>query len=109
MDDIDAIVTRQAAAGRQAARVWCEAVLGQAVQLAPIMEGTLRGSGRVDQTDRPDGGADFEISFSTVYAARQHEELDWKHPRGGQAKYLEEPFKRHLPRLAPALDAAIRA
>jgi hypothetical protein len=26
------------------------------------------------------------------YAQRQHEELEWSHPRGGQAKYLESPL-----------------
>ena len=25
---------------------------------------------------------------------RQHEELDWEHPLGGKAKYLEDPFNR---------------
>jgi hypothetical protein len=27
-----------------------------------------------------------------VYAQRQHEELTWKHPHGGRAKYLEVPL-----------------
>ena len=34
------------------------------------------------------------ISFSTPYSRRQHEELDWEHPVGGKAKYLEDPFNR---------------
>ncbi len=38
--------------------------------------GTVRGSVVVDQ----------------AYAQYQHEGLDLKHPRGGQAKYLEQPF-----------------
>ena len=38
--------------------------------------GVLRGSVVVDQ----------------VYAAAQHEHLEYVHPRGGQAKYLEQPL-----------------
>lgn len=38
--------------------------------------GTIRGRVEVDQ----------------VYARYQHEGLDFKHPRGGQAKYLEQPL-----------------
>lgn len=41
----------------------------------------LRGSVEVDQ----------------VYARYQHEGLDFKHPRGGQAKYLEQPFYANVP------------
>lgn len=41
-----------------------------------VGDGTLRGKVVVDQ----------------VYARYQHEGLDFKHPRGGQAKYLEQPF-----------------
>jgi hypothetical protein len=42
-----------------------------------------------------------------VYAHRQHEELTWRHPEGGQAKYLEQPFldgaEDHVRRLAKTL------
>lgn len=32
------------------------------------------------------------VTVDQPYAKRQHEELEWKHPRGGQAKYLEGPL-----------------
>lgn len=32
------------------------------------------------------------VVVDQAYAAVQHERLDYNHPRGGQAKYLEEPF-----------------
>lgn len=50
----------------------------------PLDEGTLMRTGRVDMDKL--GGS---ISYDTVYAARQHEELTWKHAPGRQAKYLE--------------------
>lgn len=105
MGELDAIKRKQLDAAIDAAEIWADHVLGRAQRLAPIAEGTLRGSGeRV--THRTDSGAEIVITFSTVYAARQHEELDWQHPRGGQAKYLEEPFKSEMPRLEPLVAAA---
>ena len=32
------------------------------------------------------------LEVDQPYAQRQHEELEWLHPRGGQAKYLEAPL-----------------
>ena len=33
-----------------------------------------------------------------IYARAQHENLDWKHPRGGQALYLSQPLLENYPR-----------
>ncbi len=33
------------------------------------------------------------VGFNTPYALEQHERTDFVHPKGGQAKYLEEPVK----------------
>lgn len=47
------------------------------------------------------------VGFNQVYAHRQHEELGWKHPHGGQAKYLSTPLYAnagiYLQRLADAV------
>lgn len=59
-------------------------LLAQAIPLTPIRDGPLRASGG---TDVEDGRA--SVYFDTPYAARQHEEVGWRHPKGGQAKYLE--------------------
>lgn len=32
------------------------------------------------------------VTVDQPYAQRQHEELEWAHPRGGRAKYLESPL-----------------
>jgi len=80
---------RQAA--MEAINTGAEAILTDAIDEAPIKSGTLRRSGGVSW------GLDREsvyVSFSTPYARRQHEELDYRHPRGGKAKYLEDPFNR---------------
>jgi hypothetical protein len=37
------------------------------------------------------------VEVDQVYARYQHEGLDFRHPRGGQAKYLEQPFYANVP------------
>lgn len=39
-----------------------------------------------------DGDLSMHCIVDQVYARYQHEGLDFKHPQGGQAKYLEEPL-----------------
>jgi len=64
----------------------------EAVQLAPIDTGELRRSGYVD----PTGNLKVEVGFNQEYAEIQHESLEFNHPQGGQAKYLEQPFKQNF-------------
>jgi hypothetical protein len=86
-------------------------LLGKSVPLAPVDEGDLRGSGSATingttvATGNKEGEIDIkgnasdeeimggEVGFSAEYAATQHEHLEFKHPKGGKAKYLEDPFK----------------
>jgi len=105
-------------AGIKALRTGAEAILTEAIDETPIDTGTLRRSGTVTVGGLPDGAQVFEaaetgnemkdafpekigkekavyISFNTPYARRQHEELDYEHPHGGKAKYLEDPFNRN--------------
>ncbi|WP_237773577.1 minor capsid protein [Streptomyces luteocolor] len=64
-----------------------EHAFGEANKLVPLDEGTLERSGRVD-VDSLHGA----ISYDSVYAVRQHEELTWKHLPDRQATYLEQPM-----------------
>jgi hypothetical protein len=96
----------RAAAERAVTRVG-ERILGEAQREAPIREGTLRASGELEVDSRP-GEVVAVVSFNEVYAARQHEELDWEHPLGGKAKYLEDPLKRNGAALGQALHRELR-
>lgn len=107
MSDTDAIRRARRRAAVEALRVIGDDLLGQAQREAPVEEGTLRGSGAVDVTQDANS-ASVEVSFSTVYAARQHEEVSWKHPKGGKAKYLEDPLKAMGHRYLAALAAAMK-
>jgi len=105
-------------AGLKALRTGAEAILTEAIDETPIDTGTLRRSGTVTVGGLPDWAQVYEaaesgrdmkdafpgpegkekavyISFNTPYARRQHEELGYNHPRGGKAKYLEDPFNRN--------------
>ena len=111
-----------------------EDLLGEAQRRAPLDEGTLRASAalaiivngrRLEGEGAASAARDVvlaevragrgleiqaEVSFNTIYAARQHEETDWVHPRGGQAKYLESVLAERGTRYAKAIQAsALRA
>ena len=105
-------------AALKALRTGAEAILTEAIDETPFESGTLRRSGTVTVGGLPDGAQVYAaaeagiemkdafpgtegkekavyISFNTPYARRQHEELGYNHPRGGKAKYLEDPFNRN--------------
>lgn len=63
-------------------------------QQVPLDEGTLKASCKVSVENLT--GC---VSYDTVYAVRQHEELGYSHQRGRKAKYLEDPLN----------DAAVQA
>lgn len=90
-------------------------LLGKAINLAPVDLGDLRGSGtakvgrRIVAKGTTDGnvqvigtGEEQEnvsvayIGFEEPYAIRQHEHTEYKHPKGGEAKYLEKPFRQNI-------------
>jgi hypothetical protein len=49
---------------------------------------------RIDVLRKMVGGGTITASCTVdqVYAHRQHEELSWRHPRGGKALYLQQPL-----------------
>jgi hypothetical protein len=118
-------------AGLKALRTGAEAILTEAINETPIDTGTLRRSGTVTVGVLPDGAQVYEaaeagsdmrdafpgpegkekavyISFSTPYARRQHEELGYNHPRGGKAKYLEDPFNRNKDKVLKYAEKQIK-
>lgn len=73
-------------ARRKAIAAGAEHILGASNATVPLEEGTLERSGTVTVDD---GGHEAAVSYDTVYAARQHEELTWQHDPGRRAKFLE--------------------
>ena len=80
----DAKLTQIEQAAQAALVDTAKAVLKQARANAPKDDGKLARSGRVEV-----GFKEVSVAFRTPYAWIQHERLDYQHPHGGQAKYLE--------------------
>jgi len=95
-------------------------VATESQQRAPVDTGELRGSVQVDiDGDRyiegwasengscglnvvgslPDKAKKGTVSFNTKYAAQQHEQINYSHPKGGQAKYLESVIVENQDRI----------
>lgn len=128
----EAIRAAGLAAKRELIHEFALAVMGLAARRAPIDVGDLRGSFVVEVNgDRwahtesdPSGGVRVVMDRTDVpeddqvvvyigtsgipYAARQHEELTYRHPKGGQAKYLESALNELLPTLHQRLEEAAR-
>jgi hypothetical protein len=86
---------------------WAELVLQQSRADVPLDEATLERSG-VASTDPHLIAA--AVSYDTPYAVNQHENLQYHHPGGRKAKYLEvhwlESQKWALPLIAKELRRA---
>lgn len=78
---------RGRAAAEEGLQRGLEHLLAESRKIVPLDEGTLERSGRVIRR-----GLEGAVSYDTVYARRQHEELTWKHAPGRKAKYLEGPL-----------------
>jgi di/tripeptidase len=99
-------VKRAERAGRnKGLRMAAQHLLAEATALVPLDEGPLQNNGTVS-VDESKGKA--AVSYDLVYAARQHEELTWRHKPGRQAKYLEQPFHTEAETMRAIIAAQIR-
>lgn len=83
-DAVNRIVTAGAVRGLNQAAAFAHSV---AVPRTPIEMGDLRGSLQIEPASVANPQA--AIHTNLPYAVAQHERMDYAHPRGGQAKYLE--------------------
>lgn len=90
-----------------ALRIMVEDLLGRAVKAAPVDEATLRGSGTAS-VEVKGNQVVGKVTFGVPYAERQHEETEFEHPKGGQAKFLEAPLTEMVPRYRATLAAVAR-
>ncbi|MDX3063415.1 hypothetical protein PV518_14690 [Streptomyces sp. ND04-05B] len=86
-------------------RIAAEHVLTESRKVVPIEEATLERSGvaTVDETRLT-----AAVSYDTVYAVRQHEELNYRHDPGRTAKYLERPLTEQADTVAEIIAAQLR-
>lgn len=87
-------------------------ILARAVPLAPIDTGALRASGAVYPVRS--GGTRWAVAIGfgnerVRYALVQHENLSYRHPRGGQAKYLSAAVRQEAAGAVADLAADVAA
>lgn len=86
-------------------------VANQADDLVPVDEGILKASQSVTPPKAQSATPTARITYggpSAPYALVQHERTDFNHPKGGQAKYLEEPFLEEVNAWPTRFTARIR-
>jgi hypothetical protein len=87
-------------------RLAAEHILQVSKTQVPLEEGTLERSGKVTVDE---SRLEAAVSYDTVYAVRQHEELTWHHPvPGRKAKYLEDPMREEHDRAMEIIAAQVR-
>ncbi|BCJ64149.1 minor capsid protein [Polymorphospora rubra] len=88
------VLARIRAATMAGLEVGAEHLLQVSSSLAPHEEGDLERSGEVSKDE---DGLVVAVSFDRPYAARQHEDMTYRHDAGRKAKFLEEPMHGEKP------------
>lgn len=85
---------------------------GKSAKLAPVDTGDLRNNCNADLSKANGSKASATVGYSLPYALRQHEELGYNHPKGGQAKFLEQPFleneKKYIDKIKAIPDEVLK-
>ncbi|OZB88837.1 MAG: hypothetical protein B7X41_06055 [Microbacterium sp. 14-71-5] len=85
---MDDIVGRVDAAVPFAVGRAAEHIRAKSTELAPVLTGNLRASAEVKAVSH----TEFRVYYPGPYARYQHYGLDFKHPQGGQALFLQQPM-----------------
>ena len=82
--DAEGIIARAEAARDRAAAQMGEYIRARSTAIAPLRNGTLKGSARVESV-----AGRATVRYGAAYAAIQHEHTEFHHPGGGQARFLQ--------------------
>ncbi|SMB97780.1 hypothetical protein SAMN00808754_1942 [Thermanaeromonas toyohensis ToBE] len=85
-------VSRAMQAAIQAIQTCAADLQGKSAMQAPIDTGDLRANCSVSPLQREGNQVWVKVGYDLPYSIVQHERLDFNHPKGGKAKYLEDPF-----------------
>ncbi|MFJ8146976.1 hypothetical protein ACIQ6R_18140 [Streptomyces sp. NPDC096048] len=97
---------RKARAGAlRGLRIGGEHLLEVSNQRVPIEEATLERSGTVTVDE---ANLDTVVSYDTPYAVRQHEELEYRHDEGREAKFLENALAEEEGVILDLIAAQVR-
>ena len=105
--NLDKMSTQMRHSAEKALDGFAEEVLAESKEECPWKTGTLRRSGRPElKTDR--SNYFYRLIYDVDYAVEVHENLYANHPRGGKAKFLEDPINRAAPKMLEKLKEDIK-
>jgi hypothetical protein len=85
-----------------------EDLKGKSQDEAPVDLGDLKGNCSDPNLEESAGDITVTVGYSLPYALRQHEHTEYNHPKGGKAKYLEDPYKRNESRYLKFIGESIK-
>ena len=83
-------------------------VYNKSQQIVPLDETPLQKSGTLKQEGNTTA-IGYGTGESADYAVIQHENLQYRHAPGRQAKYLEQPFRELTPQILAKIRDSIKA
>jgi len=81
---------------------------GKSQQQAPIDTGDLRANCSVSPLKVEGSRLEVRVGYDLPYAIVQHERLDFKHPKGGGPKYLENPFNENKGKYQAYIEKVVK-
>lgn len=90
-------------AAKRGLQAGADLLLDESNRKVPLETGDLERSGVAVAS-----GNEAAVGYSSVYAARQHEELGWNHKGKGEAKYLENALNNNANEILEAIADEIR-
>ena len=81
---------------------------GKSAAQAPVDTGDLRANCTVSPVQMGDTEIYVKVGYKLPYAIVQHERLDFNHPKGGKAKYLEDPYNDNAAKYNRFIRDAVR-
>lgn len=97
---------RQAAI--QALGICAADLQGKSAAQAPIDTGDLRANCSVSPVQQEGNKVYVKVGYNLPYAIVQHEHLEFRHPKGGKAKYLEDPYNENTVKYERSIKEAVR-
>lgn len=75
-------------------------------KVVPVDTGDLRNSANT-RAEGSGAGTEVVVGYGTTYGLYVHEDLEARHKPGKQAKFLEEPLRKHRKRIVQIVAESI--
>lgn len=102
-DNTDQVLDQIADAWTAAMQAGADELLEASNRLVPVDDGELLASGTAQAE-----GKEAAVAYTAPHAMKQHERLDFNHPSGGQAKFLETAALANASSIEQAIADAMR-